>query len=880
MRAQGRKKAPSAQQQRSRTAKLREQCQKSRNAYGMNDFDTWLMNPDFEEDLLMFSADTTKNPPSSNVPGGDVVKGYWVNKYGLQCPYRTKPLPRYYDHYESSIHMIEPVGKDENFNEVVHMIDALPYHGAHHKAENAYKPENATILRWPDTAIRQIGGKLCKPRVNVGDEKKAKAEQASRTKVVDDFFESTLKYCELNLSPGSRLETRMIQRMENDLNHRVHEHAAPVLEAIDVYTTQTQEYIQRQAARRLESTVDKFLQQKKTTLHGGGDDMSEMSIPLVAVPPAAQYMRPQSAPMNASSSGSVLQHSNNLDNIQFAGIERLRPHTALGAGGSRSTVMSLPSHHSQLPQHHQQRLASSPNIVMVSGSYAPSPTLESAATYVPILNTNPEAMVNLLSVSPVSAREPRKSFRNAMKLDTAQASPSPTVDTSDDNDNAAVANLLSSSAPNSSRRLTRLSSILRQAIGSFNVDSMPPSKEQGDDDDEHVDIFDENTLTTPHFSGRVPSDPIASSNDRESAVDDDDDPLTEAVMSRMSDIATAANMVVSRVRVQDKSQGQSRSGTGESGSSSAKDGTGSGSNSAKNRKTLAFSDVVSSMKSDKNEMKSKFLATVKKVKAQKRHDQMETSSAAGNAEHQHNGMGSSKETDLRNTSFINMMPSHSTKVKITRAKKALNLDQDSFHYEKEFDQILETKRQKWQEFIDLVHKLDVELPNNSIQMGKQLLRGKIVSIHEGLLSNENEDDVAGADEVIRKPVVLKIARFSGNLALANKVFQLDPDDVDEDGNPNQTFIDTATTPDNPNREEDQNTSSIHSRYPPEVIIDEFRAEASSLAELGSHQNILFLEGVVLRPFCLVLEKMDGLLADCLENEDWQVYLSSTVYECN
>ena len=44
----------------------------------------------------------------------------------------------------------------------------------------------------------------------------------------------------------------------------------------------------------------------------------------------------------------------------------------------------------------------------------------------------------------------------------------------------------------------------------------------------------------------------------------------------------------------------------------------------------------------------------------------------------------------------------------------------------------------------------------------------------------------------------------------------------------------------------------------------------ALSELGKHPNIVYLEGVTLVPFCLVLEKMDGLLSDCLESADWQV----------
>jgi hypothetical protein len=56
----------------------------------------------------------------------------------------------------------------------------------------------------------------------------------------------------------------------------------------------------------------------------------------------------------------------------------------------------------------------------------------------------------------------------------------------------------------------------------------------------------------------------------------------------------------------------------------------------------------------------------------------------------------------------------------------------------------------------------------------------------------------------------------------------------------------------------------------DFFLQEFKSEAASLVELGKHPNIVFLEGIVLKPLCLVLEKMDGLLADCLDNEDWQV----------
>jgi serine/threonine protein kinase len=56
---------------------------------------------------------------------------------------------------------------------------------------------------------------------------------------------------------------------------------------------------------------------------------------------------------------------------------------------------------------------------------------------------------------------------------------------------------------------------------------------------------------------------------------------------------------------------------------------------------------------------------------------------------------------------------------------------------------------------------------------------------------------------------------------------------------------------------------------PTVCSQEFQRELQALTQLTAHPNIVRLEGIVLSPLCLVLEKLDANLGDSLDNSDWQ-----------
>lgn len=57
--------------------------------------------------------------------------------------------------------------------------------------------------------------------------------------------------------------------------------------------------------------------------------------------------------------------------------------------------------------------------------------------------------------------------------------------------------------------------------------------------------------------------------------------------------------------------------------------------------------------------------------------------------------------------------------------------------------------------------------------------------------------------------------------------------------------------------------------PPLVAVQECLRELRALRELGPHPQLVGLEGAVARPLCLVVERMDGSLADLLASEHFQ-----------
>jgi hypothetical protein len=769
---------------------LRSKCTKSRNAFGISDFDMWLMNPDFGAD------DVGLTDPSVD---DNVTKSYWISKYGLECPYQAKPSIKYYDKIENIVVGVEPVGKDENFAQAVHIYDELPYKAAHHRADNAYMPTELTptVTRWPETAIKQLGGRLCKPRPFSSAERKTKAN--AEPTIIDEFFNSTLKHSELHLSPGHRLETRMVKLMETDLNHRVHQHTQPYLEALAIYQHETEDWLTQQAERKMESAVDKLLGKPGMKRHPPVDDFSEMSVPCIAEP---SIHRPKSAPNSVLSSTGWRRQVAEERNMHFIGLPRLRTHIAniavdswpnsrqavTGSEGYKGSDDPRENNYVNMVREQSAKLDDKQFQVWTLNADDLNECVPSQADMGP--NT-------ILTSAPVAAR--KSAFRSAMKLDTGWKQGTDNNDVRDVEE--ATTYGASPSQPTTARRLTRLSAILNQGIdlnsfkrsGSYRVEAADANET------EEEDYFDGSDAVAT--KGNLIDTELFATGAEKIEYGVDDDPLGDAVMSRMSNIASAAHMTMT---VTNSALPNSPT---------------------KSRKTLAFADVISSMTADKSELRSKFMATVKKVNLSKK-----LLASNKNAESLTNSGKSAdfSTKDDPNSSFINLPPSHSTKAKITKAKKALNLEQDSFHYEKEFDQILETKRQKWQEFVNLVSELDIELPSNSIQMGKLLLRGKIVAVHEGQLSNENEDD--GLDEVIVKPVILKIAKFSANVTEAAKQFRLEslnsdlitglsvmvPDDV------LNTYRGEGPNSNDPNSERSDaassNLDSGGSRYPPEGII--------------------------------------------------------------
>ena len=112
---------------------------------------------------------------------------------------------------------------------------------------------------------------------------------------------------------------------------------------------------------------------------------------------------------------------------------------------------------------------------------------------------------------------------------------------------------------------------------------------------------------------------------------------------------------------------------------------------------------------------------------------------------------------------------------------------------------MEAKRVKWQEFCDGALDLGCELYPGSIQIGKQLFRGKIMSMYNGLLQRQQPDAVDAHDDVddniagstsqgmveprasssshkssksidLPVPAILKVARFGGNIDMSMNLF--------------------------------------------------------------------------------------------------------------
>jgi len=166
---------------------------------------------------------------------------------------------------------------------------------------------------------------------------------------------------------------------------------------------------------------------------------------------------------------------------------------------------------------------------------------------------------------------------------------------------------------------------------------------------------------------------------------------------------------------------------------------------------------------------------------------------------------------------------------VTTIEKGLMLQQSNGKMisEVNIEEMVKGREFKYTEFVDFIHKNDVDIHDKKdITLNKLLGRGKFAAVYEG--------DVA-TNKPVPSPVAIKCVQISQN--------------------------DKTTTNDNTN----------YSHSIPVVCIEEYQREITALTTLKQHENIVQFYGVSINPLCIVLEYCSqGNLHDYLDVNDWRL----------
>ena len=670
-----------------RSSELRAKCATARN----RELEIWL------------------NESTLDAGRDDEVKQYWNDKYGLECPYRKKPDPKYYDSIPTNSKII-PVNKDPQFSPVVHIYEALPNKSRNHKAANAYQPVEVEAYRsrWPHEVLQSPGGKFAKPRAT-----SARVAKRGSGNIVDKFFIDTFEASKskieksLSISPSRSLHSRMLKQMDDDNQFRASLHARIKLNDINSEGSCRQKELI--AEEKIKSAMQAVLLSKSNNKQSAASSPRFGDCHTLTFTVPNPQTRPRTAPLErpVMTRRPVDNEDNDESNDmqdQLGGLSRL------GAIYTPSTVSDInPPLPGVLP---------GVNVVAFAGINNNKTGIDEAkdTSFVDIDEDDDSVhddskFEELIDDLVRKRREPS----DVASVSAPVSAPVPVDDSPIPQVSALVT--LNAEHPSIEQKLAKLPMLMRgtslSAIASaflsskgnahghdntgggvgigvdgsltnnisssaLAVDSSKRLSEIGaalngntDTDTKMMDnnarptgftkqkksvrlSFDTGTGLSSKLMSRksakmeltIPEDSVVADVVPSVGQElNDDDPLSQAIMARMTDIATAANL---QVQVQPTS--------------------------IRGRKTLHFQNAFSQMTEDRADIKHKFLAAVKRVNLSNK-DKLK-----GKLESQNEG-------DSEVEQYAGIRATESSKVRIMKARKALNLVQSEFHYEKEFDQV-------------------------------------------------------------------------------------------------------------------------------------------------------------------------------------------------